>query len=548
MVLVRTILLALLLSPTAVAQVQMGIEVSPAGRAVAAGDTAVVKVRVASRARVSNPQIVVESGELEISNAGVSQRSFSFGAKTSRDVTHSFAVKGKVGTFKIKAVVKDSAGSSYESETATVRFRARTAAERARDPDLLLRLPKTSAYVGEPLVAQVLIVAKPETGFRHEPGNRPSVDGDGFTSLIVGEPRLGPVIDGNETVEFTARVTPLKPGALALNVSFEPLFAVRTSTGRVKSRYYSIKAEPASLEVKDLPNEGRPADFTGAVGSFQLTIGADPLELEAGEPISLRMSVSGHGNFDLLTPPQPTDSEGWKFYKASRLDLQAGTNGGPSRLEFAQNIVPQAGIAEIPSFKLPVFDPEKETYKTLLTAPIPIKVSGGGGVATPAAVENSVANSAPVASVGQPVGEMTDILLTAAHARPTWATAGNPSWRRPSFWWLQAALVVALIGAAIVARIWQGRAGPPTAAGFSDLLKALDRAPDQAGPFYSAAKLCIDAWQRDGRELPGNNPALQEIAANCGYLQFAGNKSAAADSVTTDKRREVIDALRSLGA
>ena len=126
------------------------------------------------------------------------------------------------------------------------------------------------------------------------------------------------------------------------------------------------------------PKEGKPYDFSGAIGKFSLDLQADPLKVNIGDPIALRFTISGNGGFEFIDAPSPTEEDGWKFYEPTKLDLQRGEGLSPSKLIFSQNLVAERLHTELPTFRFTVFDSEKEQYVTLISDKIPIQISRSG--------------------------------------------------------------------------------------------------------------------------------------------------------------------------
>lgn len=541
----------LLLALPAGAEVQFAIGTDAKGKALAAGDTAIVEVRVVSDERVTEPELVFEGGKLDLVRGGTTrQSSFGFGRRSRYDVTYQFGVSGQPGSYSIKATVKNGAGESYESESVPLKVRPPTAAELAVEPALLLRTSRDTYYVGEPFDLELFVLVKPDTTLRLERGSSPQISGENMEIELDPQPAEGGKIDGYDTARWTARVTPRKVGPVNLTAKFRTLMSVRTSTGRMGNRHFPIESPALPLSIERLPTKDQPDDFTGTVGNFQMTCAADPLSVDVGEPISLRLSITGTGNFDSITPPKPADSAGWKFYQTSRMDIQK-SDSGPDKLEFVLSVVPQTVKAAIPSFRLPVFDPDTKKYTTLFTAPIPITVKGMSGANAPASPSTTTTPSSSAApsdtsNTPPPIAELKDILLTSGATAPTWATASAPAWRKPGFWWLNGGLAAALIGLAMFARLRGNAPRTPARPGFDELLKATESAPKEAKGFYAAAMRCLDNWLDRGCDLTDPAPALVALRQKHDYLQFGAPEDAAAKPVSEDERREVIDALRSL--
>src|ERR1700679_2660026 len=80
-----------------------------------------------------------------------------------------------------------------------------------------------------------------------------------------------------------------------------------------------MKATPKAVEltVKPLPVAGRPADFAGAVGNFELSADGSPKRVKMGDPVTMKIKVSGQGNFDRVTAPVLKEPDGWRSYPPS---------------------------------------------------------------------------------------------------------------------------------------------------------------------------------------------------------------------------------------
>ena len=85
-------------------------------------------------------------------------------------------------------------------------------------------------------------------------------------------------------------------GPITLGVQTDPFFG----------RQIKITSKPAEIEVLPLPQEGKPADFSGLVGDFRVSAAAEPLETKLNEPIELKIDIVGEGNlYKLLALNEP---------------------------------------------------------------------------------------------------------------------------------------------------------------------------------------------------------------------------------------------------
>lgn len=138
-------------------------------------------------------------------------------------------------------------------------------------------------------------------------------------------------------------------------------------------------AEDASVEVRELPEEGRPALFTGAVGRFRIRAMAEPRDVSVGDPITLILEVEDVGDgpaVDLanLRPPDlraATDLAGFRIPDSPT----TGVVEGRTKI-FTETLRPERDdLTEIPAIAFPSFDPDLGRYVIARTVPVPILVS-----------------------------------------------------------------------------------------------------------------------------------------------------------------------------
>jgi hypothetical protein len=143
---------------------------------------------------------------------------------------------------------------------------------------------------------------------------------------------------------------------------------------RTRVQEIPVTVQPLKLEIKPLPQAERPADFSGAVGRFQLMVEGIPPEPAAGEPVTVKMMLQGAGNMDQITPPQIEAVPGLKVY-----DPSAPQTDG-QQLIFEQVIIPRdPKLTEIPEITFSYFDVDAKAYRTLTAGPFPVQVQPGTG-------------------------------------------------------------------------------------------------------------------------------------------------------------------------
>ncbi len=154
-------------------------------------------------------------------------------------------------------------------------------------------------------------------------------------------------------------------GLLGNDPFFDDFFA------RYSRREVKLITPDLPITVRPLPTKNRPADFSGAIGSFSLAVAATPRKAKVGDPITLKMKISGTGNFDLVESPQLTKTTGWKTYPSQGTVEQQ--HPGQGEKTFEQAIVPTSPtIASIPAVRFSYFDPDLADYITLSSDPLEI--------------------------------------------------------------------------------------------------------------------------------------------------------------------------------
>ena len=154
-----------------------------------------------------------------------------------------------------------------------------------------------------------------------------------------------------------------------------PLAVRRSFFGEevTKSRRESARAEGVAVTVKAPPPEGRPDDYSGALGHFEMKVDAQPRRVEQGQPVTLTIAFRGAPLGGIAPPDRRRLSD-----LASRFDYTqdelVGDMDGEWKV-FRRAIFPrQAGEQTVPAISWSYFDTASERYVTLSSEPIPIVV------------------------------------------------------------------------------------------------------------------------------------------------------------------------------
>ena len=143
-----------------------------------------------------------------------------------------------------------------------------------------------------------------------------------------------------------------------------------------------IKAPSITIQVDPLPQ--RPTNFSGGVGSFDISASIDKTEVKANEAVNLRVVVSGVGNMKLLKQPVVQMPKDFDSYDAKVTDKTKLTvNGLEGSIVYDFLAVPRhQGTFEIPAIEYTYFDTKSNSYKTVRTEPFTLKVAKGDGQTT----------------------------------------------------------------------------------------------------------------------------------------------------------------------
>ena len=301
------------------------------------------------------------------------------------------------------------------SETAVTRPVSLQASKPSETEDFKLRmsLSRNTCYVGEPVTLTVtwylsgdvetanfaipfledkdrFFVADPkiDTNSGKQYYKIPANSGEIIVEKGQGE------LDGRvySTLWFQKILIPKKSGIIALDpitVSFKALTGYRNRS--LNDEFFSnflnqhmrqgvyrqgvALSNSLAVVVKDLPLEGRPADFSGLVGDYQIAAQASPVTVNVGDPITLTVWVGGPEFLDPVElPPLQKQPDLVRDFKVPS-EMAAGEISGNRKI-FTQTIRPlKADVAEVPPLSLSYFDTRTGTYQTARTASIPLTVS-----------------------------------------------------------------------------------------------------------------------------------------------------------------------------
>jgi hypothetical protein len=161
-----------------------------------------------------------------------------------------------------------------------------------------------------------------------------------------------------------------------------------------------ISAGAKVINVKPLPEAGKPEGFTGAVGSFDFKVTPSKTKLKNGESLDLNVIVSGKGNLKLFTLPKPIVPSSLEMYDpVHKENVTTPLSGMAGSISDLYTIIPEyKGNYPIQPLTFSYFDLVTKTYKTITSKEINLAVLDGPTAANNNAVASNNANKTKVAS------------------------------------------------------------------------------------------------------------------------------------------------------
>lgn len=244
---------------------------------------------------------------------------------------------------------------------------------------ILAEVDKTEAYKGEQILASWYLYTRGRVrdidtlkyptlkGFwkediqisTHLNFEQDVINGIPYNRALLASYALFPIEEGKQTIDpYKAKATIV--GGLGF--------------GRGHSATKSSENIP--VLIKPLPVEGKPSDFTGAVGEFQMTVETPNKSIITHQPFALKIRFEGRGNAKLVELPELPLGDNLEVYDIK--NESKFFKNGQSFKEFEVLLIPaETGELTIGSLRSSFFDPSKKEYVALTSDPIRLQVLPG---------------------------------------------------------------------------------------------------------------------------------------------------------------------------
>ncbi|WP_408037272.1 BatD family protein [Tenacibaculum amylolyticum] len=257
---------------------------------------------------------------------------------------------------------------------------------------LVAEVSKSKPYVGEGIYVEYRLYFSNNVGI-YDNAVTESPQYNGFWNQEIkrdnGSQVKTAMYNGEQyryAVLHKALLIPTKSGKLTIDpMKMDIVVAVPTGRGdffgnpitrQVRKEYTSAKK---TIISRELPLEGKPESFTGAVGDFSYDLIASKNVLKANESSQIKVSVKGKGNLKLFELPKIETPKELEVYQPERKEKVRITASGLSgSVTDNYTVVPEyKGKYKIPKTEFSYFNPKEGKYHTITTEDIYVDVVQG---------------------------------------------------------------------------------------------------------------------------------------------------------------------------
>ena len=339
--------------------------------------------------------------------------SYSYTLRAQREGTFAipaatFVVDGnevKSNSVQIKVVAAQQAGTPQQQQQSQ-QGRTQQAQQTFDKNDVFVRssASKTNPYQGEQVIIthKLYIGQSVNGGYRVNNATMPTQSG--LWSYTLGDPSAEnvakqEVLNGKRyavheirrTAVFPQRtgeitVTPMEidftANVITQQTSGDPFFD-RFFGGRQSAQNYNLdlKSNAVKLNVRPLPQNNKPDNFSGLAGNFTMSSNLSRAELKANDATNMTITISGTGNIQHIDPLDvvfPPDFDVTEPRITDNINTKGQSVTGSRTFEYV--IIPRnEGTFTIPKAMFSFFDPQSGTYKTLSTNEFTLKIEKGSG-------------------------------------------------------------------------------------------------------------------------------------------------------------------------
>src|ERR1700722_2617967 len=258
-----------------------------------------------------------------------------------------------------------------------------------------VQVSKNKCYVGEPIVATYKLYSclRSESRVTKLPSmngfsvydmidpnkNAPTfetINGKRFTVHIIRKAQLIPLESGTvqlDPVQIDNDVYFVKgrPRTRHHNNLLDYFFDNFSDEegGNMIQQHITLNSKPVEINIEALPEKNKPADFSGAVGNFNVDAMVENKKIAARDEATLKITLKGSGNLPIVNAPQiawPATIEGYDATAKENVDKAIAPMAGSKTFEYTFS-PKQSGDYTIPAIDFSYFDPATNSYKMAKT-------------------------------------------------------------------------------------------------------------------------------------------------------------------------------------
>nr|MBN2276755.1 protein BatD [candidate division Zixibacteria bacterium] len=257
-----------------------------------------------------------------------------------------------------------------------------------KDVFLTAEVDKKNVYVNEQITLSIKFYHA--VNLYTQPDYTPPQTTDFWAEAFEGQNTYYQVVGGQryKVIELRTALFPTRSGELTIGQGMVSVdVPSRTPQRRTdpfsvfddfftRGEKITVRSKALTVQVKPLPEAGKPTDFSGNVGNFKISSSADKTTVDVNQPVTVTYRITGTGNIKTVAEPKIGDLKDFRVYnassdeKVSKLgDIMGGTK------TFEEVYIPRrAGKLTIPPVEFSFFDLGTNKYKVLSTTAINLNV------------------------------------------------------------------------------------------------------------------------------------------------------------------------------
>ncbi|MBE38033.1 MAG: hypothetical protein CMP50_05275 [Flavobacteriales bacterium] len=312
-----------------------------------------------------------------------------------QELTYTYVLKPKkIGVFTILPATIKYKGNVIGTKPTTIQVQKGSTPKKSNSPyDIVSRKihlnvtsNKSVCYVGEPVVLTYVLYFNLNIGSlspnsikytnfwaneidANNDTKKQTFKGESYNAAIIKQVVLTPQLSGIQTVE------PLSINLVAsVPTGRRDFFNMITS----QNIDYTVVANNLSITVLDLPKEGRPDNFSGAIGDFDLSVNLDRDSIDINESVTFTVKIKGKGNLNLINSPKVNFDKQLEVFEPKNADkIKINQTGIQGYKKEEYLIVPRhKGVYNLQPVKFNFFNPKTKRYVSVLSQDMKIKVGG----------------------------------------------------------------------------------------------------------------------------------------------------------------------------